>query len=203
VSDVAPRAHWDEIYETRAAEDVSWYQRDPEVSLALVTAHSRPESAIVDVGAGQSRLVDRLLELGYHDVTLLDVSRVALDEVARRTGHVGPVTLIESDVRDWRPTRTYDVWHDRAALHFLDRPEGYVEVATAAVIEGGVAIIGVFAPDGPTHCSGLAVTRYDAAGLADLFEASFDLVSDRREEHVTPSGATQPFTWVVLRRRGN
>jgi trans-aconitate methyltransferase len=198
--------HWNEVYGTRAPDEVSWYQRDPAVSLRLIESHARPDAAVVDVGAGASLLADRLLARGYRDLTLVDVARAALDRVAARLGPVAGVEYVECDVRAWRPARRYDLWHDRAVFHFLvDSADQrrYVEVAAAALRPGGAVVLGTFAEDGPTHCSGLAVARYGAGPLAALFAPDFALEASEREVHHTPAGAVQPFTWVVLRRAGS
>lgn len=197
--------HWEEIYATRAIDEVSWYQREPATSIRLVEA-SAPErsAAIVDVGSGASRLVDRLLADGYRVVTLVDVSIHALETVRARLGASSDrVTFVASDVLDWAPQHQYDVWHDRATFHFLtdDRDRArYVDLAARAVQPGGALIIATFAADGPTHCSGLPVLRHEAKDLAAAFGAAFTLASSEREEHVTPAGVLQPFTWVVLHR---
>jgi 2-polyprenyl-3-methyl-5-hydroxy-6-metoxy-1,4-benzoquinol methylase len=197
--------HWEEVYATRAADEVSWYQRDPATSVRLVEACAPARSAaIVDVGSGASFLVDRLLDDGYRDVTVVDVSARALEGVRTRLReHARSVTFVCSDVLDWSPERTYDVWHDRAAFHFLtdevDRAH-YVDVARESVRPGGALIVATFAADGPTHCSGLPVRRHSAHDLAAGFGAGFVLESSEREEHVTPAGVVQPFTWTVLRR---
>lgn len=195
--------HWNGIYSSRPVTDVSWYQRDPTVSLRLITADASVDSSILDVGSGASLLADRLLDLGYTDVTLLDVSEVALQEVRHRLGAPPALQYVVSDVRTWLPSRQYDLWHDRAVFHFLTDVEDqqrYVATARDALKPGGALILGVFAEDGPTSCSGLAVRRYDFQELAAVFASDFTLESHEKEHHVTPSGGVQSFTWVVLRR---
>jgi SAM-dependent methyltransferase len=195
--------HWDAVFATREPGDVSWFQREPWVSLRLIASVSTPESAVADVGAGASFLADRLVGLGYRDITLVDVSRRALEAVERRLGPGRGVTLACADVRSWEPTRCVDVWHDRAALHFLveDADLGrYAALAARTVSPGGALVLGVFAADGPTTCSGLPVRRHGPDDLAAWFAPAFGLEHHEREEHVTPSGATQRFTWVLLRR---
>jgi len=198
--------HWERIYSTKSSDEVSWYQRDPSVSLRLVLEHAQPSSSVVDVGAGTSYLVDRLLERGYQDVTLVDVAQHALDEVAHRLGPAGEsVSFVRSDVLFWRPRRPYDLWHDRAVFHFLSgehEAERYASLASESIKPGGTLILATFALDGPTHCSGLLVHQYDAEGLARCFQDHFTLEHQEREEHLTPSGAVQHFTWAVLRRGG-
>ena len=196
--------HWERIYSTKSSNEVSWYQREPSVSLRLVTDHSPNSSSVVDVGAGASYLTDHLVSGGYRDITLVDVSRHALDEVAGRLGPAATqITFARSDVLFWRPKQHFDVWHDRAVFHFLTgdgEVERYAALAENWVTPGGALILATFALDGPTHCSGLLVQRYDADGLEKCFGGGFTLEHHEREEHVTPSGTVQNFTWVVLRR---
>jgi len=198
-------SHWERVYETRPADEVSWFQASPATSRRLVEAAVGLRGSVVDVGAGASRLVDLLLDDGFTDVSLLDVSARALATVKERLGgRSGSVTLVHGDVLDWAPGRTFDVWHDRAVFHFLigeGERARYVDRVERVVAPGGSVILATFAPDGPTHCSGLPVSRHDAAGLAAQFGEEFELGHSEGEEHVTPSGAVQPFTWAVLHRR--
>lgn len=195
-------AHWDDAYGSKPLESVSWFEKRPETSLRLLALASPERGAVVDVGAGASFLVDALLDAGWPDVTVLDVSAEALDVVrARIAGR--DVSYVVTDLLVWQPDRGYDAWHDRAVFHFLTGPDeqrAYVETAAAAVLPGGAAVLGVFAEDGPTQCSGLSTARHSAAQLAELFSGGFELEHSEREAHVTPAGVVQPFTWVVLRR---
>ena len=160
---------------------------------------------MIDVGAGTSTLVDALLDAGWSDLTALDTSARALDEVRQRLGvRSAMVSFVVADVKAWTPLRTYDSWHDRAVFHFLvdarDR-DRYVATATRAVPPGGTLVIATFASDGPDQCSGLPTARYDAEDLAAQFHPAFALARQEREEHVTPGGVVQPgVTWTVLRR---
>jgi trehalose/maltose hydrolase-like predicted phosphorylase len=207
VRPVTTSAHWQRVYATHSSTEVSWYEAEPVTSLRFVEAAARSRSdAIIDVGAGASRLVDRLLDDGYGDVTLLDASSAALDETRARLGpRASSVTFVVADVLAFAPDRRYDVWHDRAVFHFLtssaDRAR-YVELASRAVQAGGTLVIGTFAEDGPTQCSGLPVCRYAPHDLATAFAPAFRLLGHEREEHHTPSGATQPFTWARFERHG-
>jgi SAM-dependent methyltransferase len=201
-----PVTHWERIYQTRPVDEVSWFQAKPATSLRLVEEASPGRgSSLVDVGGGASTLVDELVAEGFTDITVVDVSQRALDVVHERLGgDVAAVRLVHGDVLTWEPDRSFGLWHDRAVFHFLTDPrdrERYVTLANAHVEPGGTLILATFAADGPTHCSGLPVSRYDALGLAAEFRDDFDLVHSEREEHVTPAGVVQPFTWVVLRRR--
>ena len=198
------RTHWDDVWSHRGVDEVSWFRPDPSTSLRLIDRAGAPDgSAVVDVGGGASTLPGLLVHRGM-DVTVLDVSSVALDVARGALGdRAGAVRWVTADVTTWAPPRPFHVWHDRAVFHFLVDPadqDRYVEVASAAVRPGGAVVLGTFAPDGPTACSGLPVARHDAADLAARFAPAFGLETAEREVHRTPSGAEQTFTWVVLRR---
>ncbi len=200
-----PGDHWDQIYESHPPSELSWFQPHPETSLRLIEAAAQgPSSSVVDVGSGASELVDGLLARGFADITLVDISRRALEGVRARLGdEPRRVDLVNLDLLMWEPERSYDVWHDRAVFHFLtDRAarERYVAIAAGAIRGGGTLVLGTFADDGPTSCSGLPVCRYSADELAEHFAPSFSLLGHESEEHMTPSGTTQSFTWVVLQR---
>jgi 2-polyprenyl-3-methyl-5-hydroxy-6-metoxy-1,4-benzoquinol methylase len=163
-------------------------------------------AAIIDVGGGESTLIDDLLADGYANVTVLDLSATALEVTQRRLGAASnAVAWVAGDILDIElGSGTFDVWHDRAVFHFLSRAEDrarYVQVASQAVGASGTLIVATFASDGPSRCSGLPVSRYGATELAAEFEPEFEPVHDEHEEHLTPAGVVQPFTWVVLRRR--
>lgn len=196
--------HWDAVYAARRPTEVSWYQRDPRLSLALIEAAGvAPDDPIIDVGAGASYLVDRLLERGFADVTVLDVSELALQRVRERLGGVGArVAVVRTDVLAFEPARAYALWHDRAVFHFLTDPDDrrrYVDVLSRAVRPGGHVVIATFAPDGPPKCSGLPVERYDAEALSATLGAGFELLRAEEEAHRTPSGAVQPFQYGLFR----
>jgi rhodanese-related sulfurtransferase/SAM-dependent methyltransferase len=197
--------HWDRVYEARGAEGVSWFEATPAASLALIrrTGAGRADP-VVDAGGGASRLAGALLADGYRDVTVLDLSRRALDAARAALGAAGDrVSWVAADVLDWVPPRRYAVWHDRAVLHFLtaerDRRR-YAETLRAALRPDGHAVVAAFAPDGPPRCSGLAVSWWTPEGIAA--ELGMALVAARRTEHRTPSGARQPLAWALLRRPG-
>jgi SAM-dependent methyltransferase len=196
---------WDAAYSRRGADGVSWYQQEPRVSLELVDALGlAPSAAVVDVGGGTSAFADRLVARGFRDLTVLDVSPRALVHARRRVGRDAPIDWLQQDLLSWRPERRFDLWHDRAVFHFLvtraDR-DRYLETLQAALRADGALVLATFAADGPESCSGLPVARYSAAGLARLLGSDFALVEVRREEHVTPGGAVQPFTWIAGRMR--
>ncbi len=197
-------AFWDDVYLSRGDAAVSWYQETPRVSLDLIGALDLPRDApIVDVGGGASTLVDGLARQGRTDVTVLDISSVALDAARARLDEPSKIRWVHSDVLAWRPDRRYALWHDRAVYHFLvaaaDRRRYLTTLSTALGTDGAV-VIGVFAPDAPDRCSGLPVARYSAEGVASALGAEFAVVESRREVHMTPGGKPQPFTWVAARR---
>lgn len=203
-----PRSHWENVYASKAADAVSWYEPHAQRSLALiaVTGVAR-DAAIIDVGGGASTLVDDLLDRGYRALTVLDVSAAALRTAQARLGmRARAVRWIEADLLTAElPRHTFDVWHDRAVFHFLtdaaDRRR-YVAQVTSSVRRGGHVIVATFADDGPTQCSGLPVARYTAEALHAQFGAGFDLVDAVRSEHRTPSGAVQRFVHCRLRLTG-
>lgn len=198
--------HWDGAY-AQGETTRSWYQQRARQSLALFQRSGVTETAsVVDVGGGASVLVDNLLDLAFSDLTVLDISASALLMAKQRLGDsASTVTWLTEDLLEWVPGRIFDVWHDRAVLHFLtdsrDR-ERYCSVLESATAPGSLAVIAAFAPDGPERCSGLPVHRYGVSSIRALLGPQWSLVSDDREVHTTPSGSTQPFTWAALRRRG-
>lgn len=198
------QANWDNMYATRAESDLSWYQENPVVSLELIRATGTLKgAAIIDIGGGASRLVDALLAEGYCDLTVLDLSKTALAAAQARLGpKAAKVTWICADVTAWEPARQYDLWHDRAAFHFLTEAaerEAYAARVQRAVRPGGHIIIGTFAPDGPERCSGLPVMRHDSASIGAVFGKDFSLIESRRQDHVTPASRTQHFQFSLFR----
>ena len=201
------QAHWENVYSSKGETDVSWFQQSPEPSLELLErAGGDPGSAIIDIGGGASRLVDALLARGYVDVTVLDLSAAALSVAARRIGETARrAHWLAADATTWTPERPFDIWHDRAAFHFLTDAidqAAYIEHLRQAVRVGGHVIIGAFAPDGPEKCSGLPVARHDAASLQRLLGPNFLLIDARRHEHETPNGSLQRFQFSTFRRVG-
>jgi SAM-dependent methyltransferase len=204
MNDLSRRAHWENVYTTKSENEVSWFQENPAPSLELIDlAEPTPVTAIVDIGGGASRLVDSLVARGLHHVTVLDLSEAALATAKTRLGDNANVRWVAADVTSWNPTQTFDIWHDRAAFHFLtdggDRA-AYVTRLKQAVKPGGHVVIGTFAIDGPERCSGLPVNRYDAARLAAELGKGFRLIDARRHEHTTPWGAIQRFQFCIFRR---
>ena len=185
------KIHWETVYQEKSETQVSWFQESPALSLELISALTpAPEASIIDVGGGASRLVDELVMRGYGDVTILDLSQAALQAAQARLGpKAHGVEWIAADATHWRPQRTYDLWHDRAAFHFLTSPDDrarYIQHLTKALAPGGHAIIATFALDGPDRCSGLPVVRYDAAALGAELGDVFSLIDTRAHAHSTP-----------------
>ena len=198
--------HWNDVYTRKEDTDVSWYEPEAAVSLDLIARCALPPDArILDVGGGTSRLVDGLLARGHTSVSVLDISEAALAKARARLGEKAPgVAWITSDVTAFVSTAPYALWHDRAVFHFLTSPEerrADVEVLLRAVVVGGHVLIGTFALDGPERCSGLAVARYDAAGIAAVLGPAFTLVDELAHTHTTPSGNAQRFTFARFVRR--
>ena len=200
----AAASHWDDVYESKPRTEVSWFERSAEASLALIAqTATAPDAAIVDVGGGASPLAAELVDAGYRDVTVVDISAAALEqgrEVAAE--RADRITYLEADVTEGLDRR-YALWHDRALFHFMVDPRpraAYVQTLSAAVEEGSHAIIATFGPEAPTHCSGLPVIRYDAVGLSELLP-DFELEANRYALHRTPGGAEQQFLYALLRRR--
>jgi 2-polyprenyl-3-methyl-5-hydroxy-6-metoxy-1,4-benzoquinol methylase len=190
--------HWENVYTTKDEKEASWFEESPAISLALIRSIGlNTGSSIIDIGGGASRLVDALIDEGFEAVTVLDLSEKAITIAKARLGALGTrVQWVVADVTKWEPSETYDVWHDRAALHFLTEPKdrvAYAERVHSAVRPGGHVIIGTFAPDGPERCSGLQVVRHEMLG------SEFDLIESRPYSHRTPTGATQRFQFSRFR----
>lgn len=198
------RDHWNRVYTTKTPASVSWFQEHARQSMALIQESGMPkEAGIIDVGGGASTLVDDLVAQHYRDITVLDLSDAALAAAKARLGE-SRVSWIAGDITQVElPVHAYDIWHDRAVFHFLtsqeDR-EAYVRAVLRAVKPGGIVIVATFAEDGPDHCSGLPVMRYNADALHAEFGAPFTLLKQEREEHHTPAGATQKFIYCMCRK---
>ncbi len=197
------RNHWNSVYATKSEDTVSWFQKDAQPSLDLILTY--PDAAargVVDIGAGASRLVDRLLDNDVDDVTLLDLSDRSFDVVRDRlSGQDVQPTFVVQDVTYWQPARAFGVWHDRAAFHFLtDRAsqDAYLSVLKSATAPGAIVIMATFADDGPERCSGLPVQRYSSEELSARVGPSFQLLETQKTGHQTPGGATQGFQYSVF-----
>lgn len=211
MAEASRQAHWEKVYTSRDETAVSWFQDNPAPSLDLIERMSRrkdvdiKDTDIIDIGGGASRLVDHLLAHGFRRLAVLDISQAALDLACLRIGRrASEVQWIAADVTNWTPSRRFDIWHDRAAFHFLVDPQdraAYIARLKQALRVGGHVIIATFASDGPETCSGLPVNRYDAEGLARELGGAFTLVESLRHDHSTPGNATQRFQFAVFCRR--
>ena len=191
------KEHWETIYKTKQPNEVSWTEQIPSASLEFINKLKIPKTAkIIDIGGGDSKLVDFLLAQGYTDISVLDISKTAIIRAKKRLGDKAKyVKWIISDILDFKPTEKYDLWHDRAAFHFQteeDKINQYLNIIRNAVV--GWSIIGTFSVDGPKKCSGLNIRQYDEAGLKYLLEKSeFKFLESKRIDHTTPSGGVQNF----------
>ena len=195
--------HWNQVYQTKGTDDVSWYQRRPDLSLALIAASGVSKDAgIIDVGGGASMLVDFLLDDGYTRLAVLDLSGVALSHSRTRLGaRAGGVEWFEADVTSFEPPHRFGLWHDRAVFHFLtaaDDRRGYISTLRRTLQPGGAVVISTFALDGPPKCSGLEVMHYDEQSIHAELGAEFQLQEVRRETHVTPWASEQRFIYFRL-----
>lgn len=199
------QGHWENVYSTKGETDVSWHQETPAPSLELLALiGAKRDDAIIDVGGGASRLVDHLLAQGFERITVLDLSAAALAVARARLGALAQkVQWIVADATLWEPPQTYDIWHDRAAFHFLTsetEQQAYLDRLKRGLRIGGHAIIGTFALDGPEKCSGLPVARQSPESLSTVFGAGFTLIDARRYQHATPWGAVQNFQFCAFQR---
>ncbi len=200
------KTHWEHIYETKAPTQVSWYQEHARFSLEYIKRTGiRKIDRIIDVGGGTSTLADDLIVDGFQRISILDVSGAALQIARQRLGRrAAHVNWIEADITQADlPEQAYDLWHDRAVFHFLTQPEDrkrYVDAVRRAVRTRGHIIVATFAPDGPDHCSGLEVMRYNPESLHSEFGDEFDLVDSTNETHHTPFGTEQKFIYCYCRR---
>jgi len=200
------KEHWEDVWAKKKSSEVSWYQQEPKTSLELILLiHPSKDASIIDVGGGDSRLVDKLLQLGFQNITVLDISANALERAKERLGKRAQlIKWIECDVRNFDSDDQYDIWHDRALLHFLTSDEdlkNYVELTKRHVKTGGYLIISTFSTKGPRMCSGLDTKQYSEESMKKLFSNGFNPVKSFEEEHVTPFGKSQIFTCNVFRKR--
>lgn len=197
------KQHWETVYENKNPDQVSWTQEKPEVSLDLIQEANLPKTAkIIDIGGGDSKLVDFLIQEGYENITVLDISAKALERAKKRLGDKAKeVQWIVSDVTSFQPTDTYDLWHDRAAFHFLTTKEDiekYVAITEEFVTDR--LVIGTFSKQGPTKCSGLEISQYNENGLAKVFENHFKKVKCLTTDHKTPFDTLQNFQFCSFRK---
>ena len=198
-------AHWDAAY-AQGDGTRSWFETHPNMSLRMLdSAGVSAADALIDVGGGASPLAGVLLDRGFRDLTVLDISAAGMQHARGRLGpRADQVHWLTADVLSWHPPRHYQAWHDRAVFHFLTADEHrqqYLHTLDTATAPDAISVFGCFAPDGPQHCSGLPVARYSPAQLARRIGTKWRLISQAREEHITPAGTIQPFTWIALRRQ--
>jgi len=197
--------HWEERYQGTKPEKLTWYQPRPVQSLQWITANCTPDQPLIDIGAGASTLADHLLDAGYGDITLLDLSAQSLRESRDRLGACADqLKWISADITRWLPTKEYALWHDRAVFHFLtdaaDRA-AYKLALLAGLPAGGTLIMATFAVDGPEKCSGLPIVQYSAESLQAELGPQFELLESLQEQHPTPAGNSQLFNWCLFRRK--
>lgn len=197
------KKHWENVYETKNPDQVSWTQEKPQVSLDFIHSFRLGKDAqIIDIGGGDSNLVDFLLEEGYENITVLDISEKALEKAKERLGEKAKqVTWIVSDIIEFEPTESYDIWHDRAAFHFLTTQEKiskYVSIAEKSI--NSFMILGTFSKNGPTKCSGLDIQQYDEQSLTNLFENNFERIKYMTTDHITPFDTIQNFLFCSFKK---
>lgn len=199
------KRHWENIYQTKQLSEVSWYEPTPETSLDFVKQFNVPKTAkIIDVGGGDSFFVDHLLDLGYSDISVLDISPSAIEKAKQRLGEKAKyVKWIVTDVATFRPTENYDFWHDRAAFHFLtDENEisRYLETAQKNINQTGILVIGTFSEQGPKKCSGIEIKQYSESSMTERLKNLFEKIKCITIDHKTPFGTVQNFVFCSFRK---
>jgi 2-polyprenyl-3-methyl-5-hydroxy-6-metoxy-1,4-benzoquinol methylase len=198
--------HWESIYQTKQLNEVSWYQPVPQTSLDLISKYVKSYDAkIIDIGGGDSFLVDHLLQLGYTNISVLDISEAAIERAKIRLGeNTNKVSWIVCDISKFEPTEKYDFWHDRAAFHFLTDKEDinrYISTVNKAITTNGILTIGTFSESGPKKCSGIEITQYTEESLANLFPNEFEKIESFYVDHSTPFDTVQNFVFGVFRKK--
>jgi SAM-dependent methyltransferase len=198
--------HWDEIYATKEEQEVSWFQPYPKTSMEFIELFKLPLNAnIIDIGGGDSHFVDALLDKGYNNIWVLDISVAAIERAKHRLGErASKVNWIVSDVTDFVPPVAFDFWHDRAAFHFLtseDKIYRYVSLAEEAIKKNGYLVLGTFSEKGPTRCSGLEIKQYSEASMSARFELAFDRIKCISEDHTTPFNTVQNFLFCSFKKK--
>ncbi len=200
------KSHWENVFSTKGEKEVSWYQQKPETSLQFFTENNIPKDAkIIEVGGGDSYLIDNLLDLGYTDVTILDISKNAIARLKKRLGaKANKVKFIISDVLEFSPKEKYDVWHDRASFHFLTSIEDiqkYKSLVSNSLNENGLLFLGTFSENGPLKCSGLEITQYSESKIQSVFGNDFSVENCFSEDHQTPFDTVQNFIFCSLKKK--
>lgn len=197
--------HWEKVYSTKGPADVSWYQPVPGPSLNFIEELGIPfDAAIIDIGGGDSLLSDHLLERGYTDITVLDISGAAIEKAKKRLGNKADgIHWIAADITAFRPDRKYDCWHDRAAFHFLTTEQEiqqYLQVAQQSIADAGKIVIGTFAENGPDKCSGLPVKQYSESTLTRMIRKGFEKIKCIYTDHITPFNTIQHFLFCSFKK---
>lgn len=198
--------HWDNVYDSKAEDEVSWFQYYPKTSMEFVELFNLPLDAnIIDIGGGDSRFVDALLDKGYINVYVLDISATAIDKAKQRLGkRASKVHWILSDITEFEPPVHFDFWHDRAAFHFLtteNKIYRYVSIAEAAIKKDGYLILGTFSENGPHKCSGLEIRQYSEVSMSARFEIAFNRIKCIQEDHTTPFNTIQNFLFCSFKKK--
>jgi SAM-dependent methyltransferase len=198
--------HWDTIYSTKAENEVSWFQPYPRTSMEFVELFDLPlEANIIDIGGGDSHFVDALLDKGYRNIWVLDISATAIERAKRRLGNKAyTIHWVISDVTSYEPEVQFDFWHDRAAFHFLTNEESihkYVDIAEQAIKKDGYLVLGTFSENGPKKCSGLEIKQYSDTAMSIRFEVAFDRVKCITEDHTTPFNTIQNFVFCSFSKK--
>ena len=198
--------HWQNVYDKKNENEVSWYQKSPKLSLDFVKSLNLSlDAEIIDIGAGESRLVDNLLEMGFVNLSVLDISSKSIEKTKKRLGLKSKlVNWIVSDINNFNPTKKYDLWHDRAAFHFLKdlvEIDNYVKLVKSSLHNQGNLIIATFSENGPLKCSGLEVSRYSENSISDLFNNDFELIKSQKSIHKTPFSTSQEFLFSKFKKK--
>ena len=199
------KKHWEQIYQTKKPDEVSWYQPTPVTSLSFFEQYDVPKEAkIIDIGGGDSFLVDHLLNRGYKDITVLDISESSLERAKSRLGdRSGLVKWIVEDAASFEPTERYDFWHDRAAFHFLtkeDEIQNYINTVQQSINPSGILVLGTFSEQGPKKCSGIEIKQYSETSMTDRLQGSFEKIKCITVEHKTPFDTIQQFIFCSFRK---
>jgi len=199
------KKHWEKIYQTKELKDVSWFQPTPVTSLNFIKELNIPKTAkIIDIGGGDSLLVDHLLDLGYVDITILDISETALERAKQRLkNRAAKIKWIVADASNFNPTEKYDLWHDRATFHFLTEEqeiENYINSVQKSINPSGILVIGTFSEQGPIKCSGIEIKQYSKTTMTKMLKKYFEKIRCITIDHVTPSNAIQNFIFCSFRR---
>lgn len=204
---MSQKKHWENVFATKSETEVSWFQTYPKTSIEFLELFGLPLDAnIIDVGGGDSHFVDALLDKGYSNVNVLDISANAIERAKKRLGDKAVnVNWIVSDITDFKPTEKFDFWHDRAAFHFLideEKVSKYVSIAEKAINPNGYLVLGTFSEQGPMKCSGLEIKQYNEVSMSDRFEVNFERVKCITENHTTPFNTLQNFLFCSFKKRG-